>query len=211
MAEHPLTKPAPHSVIHPLIAVQLDGLRAQLPPALAEEIADGLNETYQTQLSRLGNPDVAARAAIAEFGDTRTITRAAWRQSTLRGRAVLLLATAPLVGTAWAASLLNQPQWTSSIPIPVRAVLGVTLLTVAIALLLATAVDQMSYRYRTRTVHAASLLVLALDVAVCAATLSHGPTAVRVIQVAVVASLARGTSLALPMMTRLLRAGAAGN
>jgi hypothetical protein len=44
-------------------------LSAQLPASIAEELADGLAETYRSYLDQGLAPDAAAGAAVAEFGE----------------------------------------------------------------------------------------------------------------------------------------------
>lgn len=57
---------------HHLIDAQLTVLATRLPAQAVEELADGLLEAYEARLAD-ADPDVAARAAIAEFGDADTI------------------------------------------------------------------------------------------------------------------------------------------
>ena len=56
-----------------LIGGYLAALAVNLPGRIVEELADGLDETYRGYLGRGLAPDVAARAAVAEFGEPRII------------------------------------------------------------------------------------------------------------------------------------------
>ena len=101
---------------HPLITSQLQTLASRLPPPLFAEIADGLQETYQAQLIRQPDPHRAAQAAVAQFGDADTITRALCHQAPWRRHAAALLVTGPLLGTIWATTLITQQAWLWSLP-----------------------------------------------------------------------------------------------
>ena len=59
-----------------LISTYLAELSAQLPARVVEELADGLDETRQHYLDQGLNPDAAASAALAEFGEPDVITAA---------------------------------------------------------------------------------------------------------------------------------------
>lgn len=189
---------------HPLIAAQLHSFHALLPGELAEELADGLHDTYQAQLDRVGDPDAAAHAAIIEFGDARAVTRAAWRESTLRRRAVLLLASGPALGAIWAAALLGQHAWAWQLPVAARAVVGTTLILIVTMLLLTIRTERVPYLARRRTVRTIGVLVAVLDLCACAATLTYGSTQSHVVQLALAASLLRSTALATPTLRCLV-------
>ena len=59
-----------------LIDDYLAALSADLPGRIVEELADGLDETYHRHLGQRDDPDAAARAAVAEFGEPRVIVAA---------------------------------------------------------------------------------------------------------------------------------------
>ncbi|MEV0819955.1 hypothetical protein [Nonomuraea rubra] len=122
---------------HELIAAQIAVLARRLPAPAVEELSDGLEETYEAHLAELGDPDAAARAALAAFGDAETIAAAFVRASPWRRTARALLATGPLMAVIWAATLIAGQAWTWPIPWPVKLAFGVTL--TAVAALLATA------------------------------------------------------------------------
>jgi hypothetical protein len=52
-----------------LISSYLSGLRRPLPASLADEVSDGLIESYQQHLASGQGADAAARAAVSETGD----------------------------------------------------------------------------------------------------------------------------------------------
>lgn len=130
---------------HDLIDSQLRVLARRLPAPFVEELADGLTETYQAQLQRLGDPGAAAREAIAEFGDADTICAAFVRQAPSRAAARVLLATGPMVGVVWAIALVSAQAWTWPMPSAAPLSVGATLVLVVAALALTQTV---SYHYR---------------------------------------------------------------
>ncbi|NAS21028.1 hypothetical protein GT755_04920 [Herbidospora sp. NEAU-GS84] len=107
---------------HDLIDSQLRVLARRLPGPVVEELADGLTETYQAQLQRLGDPQAAALEAVAEFGDADSICAAFVRQAPSRAAGRALPATGPIVGAMWAIALVNAQAWTW--PMPSTAALG---------------------------------------------------------------------------------------
>ena len=119
---------------HPLITSQLQTLASRLPPPLFAEIADGLQETYQAQLIRQPDPRRAALAAVAQFGDADTITRALCHQAPWRRHAAALLVTGPLLGTIWATTLITQQAWLWSLPWIARGLFAAALLLVVVLL-----------------------------------------------------------------------------
>ncbi|MEO3862054.1 hypothetical protein [Acrocarpospora sp. B8E8] len=138
---------------HDLIESQLRVLARRLPAPIVEELADGLTETYQAQLERLGDPHAAARAAVAEFGDADTISAAFVRDAPVRAAARVLLATGPVVGTVWASALVSAQVWTWRVPTAVPLSVGAALVMVVAALALAQAV---SHHYKAVRLAAAS-------------------------------------------------------
>ena len=65
----------------PLIDGYVAGLHRRLPPAIAEETAGGLIETYEHHLAAGAGEQEAARAALAEFGDLATVAGEFTRQA----------------------------------------------------------------------------------------------------------------------------------
>src|SRR5215467_5331518 len=59
-----------------LISSYLDVLAAELPASIVEELADGLTETHRSYLRQGLAPDLAARSAVAEFGEPELIVPA---------------------------------------------------------------------------------------------------------------------------------------
>jgi len=56
-----------------VIADYLAALSAQLPAPIVEELADGLDQTLQRYLNLGLDPDAAAGAVLAEFGEPQVI------------------------------------------------------------------------------------------------------------------------------------------
>jgi hypothetical protein len=137
---------------HELIERHLQALARRLPRPVVEELADGLLASYEDQLERLGDPEAAAKAALADFGDADMITVAFVRVSPGRATAIRLLIIGPIVGLSWGAAFITGQGWAWSIPLPSRLAFGVTL-GLAV-LMLITAVRE---RYYYRTVRLAAL------------------------------------------------------
>jgi hypothetical protein len=78
-----------------LISDYLRELSAQLPGQVVEELADGLNDTCEHYLNDGLDPDAAASAALAEFGDPQVIIAAFTRLSSPQRAARRLLLTGP--------------------------------------------------------------------------------------------------------------------
>jgi hypothetical protein len=147
-----------------LIADYLSQLAARLPGPIVDELADGLHETYLAHRRAGRTPDEAAQHAVAEFGAPATITAAFLAASPARRAARALLLTGPLVGGAWATALLTLHAWDWPVPAWARAGFAAVLLT-GVAMVAVAAFGQ-CYRRAARNAAAASLAVLALDVAV---------------------------------------------
>jgi len=79
-----------------VIGAYLAVLAAELPAPIAEELADGLADTYQSYLRQGLAPDQAAKSAVAEFGDPHVIAAAFARVNPARRGARRLLLTGPL-------------------------------------------------------------------------------------------------------------------
>ncbi|SIM56828.1 permease prefix domain 1-containing protein [Micromonospora cremea] len=174
---------------HQLIDAHLGVLARRLPSGTVDELADGLTETWRHHLAAGLPPADAARAAIAEFGTVDQITDAFVVHSPSRRTARMLLATGPLVGASWGATLVAAHAWSWPVPAPAAAVFGLTLLAV-VASLITAATSRRSYR-RARLGDAGGLGLVALDVAMVAAVLLVAPTLVWPMLVAVPVSLAR--------------------
>jgi hypothetical protein len=128
-------------------------ISARLPGRIAEELADGLDDTYRSYLGRGLSPDAAARAAVAEFGEPETVVAAFTRSSPSRRLARQLLAIGPPVGGCWAAVLIASRAWSWPVPVLVRVLAGVAL--IAIIAMLATAAFAPRYLLARRTAAAA--------------------------------------------------------
>ncbi len=113
-----------------LITDYLTVLSAQLPAPVIEELADGLDQTQQHYVKQGLNPDAAAGAALAEFGEPQVVIAAFTRLSPARHAARRLLAAGPVVGGCWAAALITSRAWTWPVPGAGRLLFGVALITV---------------------------------------------------------------------------------
>jgi hypothetical protein len=184
-----------------LIEEYVAGLRRRLPARLAEEAADGLLETYERRLEREAGEELAAREAIAEFGDLELVVVEFTRQAPGRRTARVLLATGPVAGLCWAGALIAGRAWTWPVPGAVRFGFGAALLLAALALL-AAATSRRGYR-RTRLTALASPVILALDATAVAAVAAIAPGLTWPLGGAVAVSLARITFTArtLPWLT----------
>jgi len=140
---------------------------AQLPAAVADELADGLAETYDSYLRKGLGPVAAGRAAVAEFGEPAVVVAAFTRASPARRAARRLLMTGPVVGACWGAVLIAGRAWTWPVPIAARALLGMTLAGAVV--LLATAALLPRYRPARYAATAACAGLAAVDVAAVAA------------------------------------------
>jgi hypothetical protein len=174
---------------HQLIDEHLGRLAAQLPADAVDELADGLIEAWQHRLAAGLPPADAARAAIAEFGSADQITRAFVTQSPGRRTALALLATGPMVGLCWGASLVTARAWTWPVPTAAMVAFGLTLLAV-VAALVSAATSRGSYR-RTRLGAAGGAALVTLDAAMLATVLTVAPVLVWPMVVAIPASLVR--------------------
>jgi hypothetical protein len=97
------------------VAARLTG-PATARVAITDELRDGLLETLERQLARGRSHREATAAAIAEFGDPRTVAAAfAPELAAVQARrvALSLLVTGPLVGLAWIAAVAANalPPW----------------------------------------------------------------------------------------------------
>ena len=187
-----------------LISGYLDALAGQLPGPVVEELADGLEETYQRHL-RLGlAPGTAAQAAVAEFGEPELIAAEFARAHPARRAARRLLVTGPVVGSCWAVALISSRAWTW--PVPVAAVLVPALALVAVVVLLAFAARSIRYRPIGRAGAAGCIGTAALDTFMIIGVVAADPAARWAVAVAITASAVR-----LALNVRLVRLVLAGN
>jgi hypothetical protein len=113
-----------------LIQNYLATLSGQLPAPVVAELADGLEETRQHYLRQGLDPDAAAEAAVAEFGEPGVIVTAFIQASPARRAACTLLATGPVVGACWAVALITGRAWAWPVPDLGRVLIGLALLAV---------------------------------------------------------------------------------
>jgi hypothetical protein len=186
---------------HHLIDAYLAALARRLPADAVDELADGLEETFGRHLSSGLDPDRAARAAIAEFGDPDLVLGAFVRQAPGRRVARILLCLGPAVGACWAAALAESHAWTWPVAVPLRLGFGVTLLAVVTALVFA-ATGLSGYR-RTRLTAFAGLGLITLDGAMLATVLLIAPPFAWPMALCIPASLTR-IMLTMRVMPRLL-------
>jgi hypothetical protein len=175
---------------HPLIDAELAALAGELPERFVAELADGYAETYAAHRRSL-NPERAARATVAEFGDAATISAAFAAHAPGRRFARALLITGPPLGVSWAAALLTQPSLRSALDMPVRFVGAALLLTVVVTLLVTSTGRLRFQATRTASVSAAYAL-LPLDAAAVATVVALSAPAPATL-VAVALSLTRIT------------------
>jgi hypothetical protein len=150
-----------------LIRGYLAALADQLPASIAEELADGLTETYRFHRSRGLAPEAAAAAAVAEFGPAEEIAAGFTPVNPARRAARRLLGIGPAVGACWVAALLTSragrslTAWTA--PGPAWVIAGLTL--ASLVALLAVAARVRRYRLATATGVAGCFGYAALDAA----------------------------------------------
>lgn len=179
-----------------LISDYLAVLATELPAPIVEELADGLAETYRSYLMQDLAPDLAARAAVAEFGDPHVIVADFTLVNPARHGARRLLLTGPVVGGCWAVVLITSRAWAWPVPILARVTFGLVLLTV-IGLLAAAALGT-RYRHAVHAGIAGCLGVIALDTMMVASVTFAMPSITQVTAGAMLASSAR---IALSMQT----------
>lgn len=174
---------------HRLIDAAVAALARQLPADAVDELADGLTETYLRHLADGLQPDAAATAAVAEFGEPHLVIAAFVRQSPGRRAARALITSGPVVGGCWVVTLISGHAWGWPVPVPIRLTFGLMLLAVITALGLA-ATTRRSYR-RTRLAVAGGLGLLVVDTAVLAGVVLAPPAYTWPLTVATAASLIR--------------------
>jgi hypothetical protein len=156
-----------------LIADYLGVLSGQLPGQVAEELADGLEETRQRHLGMGLVPDAAAEAAVAEFGDPQLIVAEFTRAHPARRAARRLLGIGPVVGGCWAVALVTGRAWTWPVPVLVRIVPGLAL--AAVIVLLAVAAMSLRYRPAARAGTAGCIGIAGLDTAMITGVIVADP------------------------------------
>ncbi|MDP4510048.1 hypothetical protein [Nonomuraea turcica] len=159
---------------HELIAAQLAILAHRLPAQAVEELADGLQEAYEAHLATLGDPDAAARAAIAEFGDAEVITTAFVRDSPWRRTAMALLATGPIMALVWGLTLVSARMWTWPIVPPLRIAYGLAL-AATVFTLLSVVREKHAYRRAQAATPVAAVTLILLDAGMLAAAVASMP------------------------------------
>ena len=103
-----------------LIRDYLAALSAELPAPVVVELAGGLEQTHRHYLGQGLDPDAAARAAVAEFGEPQVVVAAFTSTSPARRAARKLLAIGPVVGACWGAALVINRAWAWPVPVGVR-------------------------------------------------------------------------------------------
>lgn len=174
---------------HQLIDQHLAELARRLPAQVVDELADGLQQTWQHHLTGGLPPVDAARAAIAEFGTTAQITAAFTACAPGRRTAQVLLVSGPVAGLCWGVSLIAGRAWTWPVPTAALIAFGMALFA-TVATLLAAATSRRSY-HRTRLGGLGGLGLLVLDAAMLTAVIFAAPGLVWPMAFAVPFSLAR--------------------
>jgi hypothetical protein len=171
-----------------LIQTYLAELARRLPAETVEELADGLEETFQHQLRRGLSPAEAAHAAIAEFGRPAQVTAAFAHQSSARRTAIALLATAPVFAGLWGTTLITAHVWNWKIP--PAAVVGFGAILLAVAATFAV-IARSSNPTTARLAGPASAAVILLDLAMMTAVVAAAPAVTWPMVLAIQASLIR--------------------
>ncbi|WP_433007964.1 hypothetical protein [Kribbella sp. CA-294648] len=171
-----------------LIDGYLAELARRLPVEAVEELADGLEETFQRQLRRGQSPTDAARSAIIEFGRPQLVAAAFARHSPGRRTAIALLVSAPAFAGLWGATLLTGHVWTWGIPVAVAAAFGAVLLAVAATL---GVVARSNNCATVRLAGPAALVLILLDLGMLMAVALAAPAMTWAMALAVPASLIR--------------------
>lgn len=174
-----------------VISSYLEALSKRLPAEIVDELADGLAETQQAYMRRGLDPDPAADAATAEFGEPDVIVACFTASNPARLIARRLLSIGPAVGACWTAALITSRawDWPALAVAPVLVLLGLTLI-VTIGLLAAAALSR-AYLLATRAGLAACATTTAIDVAVITGVIATAPAITPLTAVAIAASTAR--------------------
>jgi hypothetical protein len=174
-----------------LIKDYLAALSAQLPAPIVAELTDGLEQTYRHYLDQGLGPAAAAEAALAEFGGPQIVVAAFTGANPARRAARKLLATGPVVGACWGTALVLNRAWTWPVPLGVRVLLGMALITI-IGLLAAAAFGS-RYRSAGRAAAAGCAGIAALDATMLTAITLAVPAVIWPVIVAAMASAVRIT------------------
>lgn len=172
-----------------LIQDYLAALSAQLPAPVVEELADGLEETRQHHLRQGLAPALAARAALAEFGEPSVIIASFARVNPARLAACRLLRIGPAVGACWAVALLTGRAWRWPLPVAACILAGLALL--AVIGLLAVAALSTRYRPAARAGAAGCIGISLLDAAVITGVMLAAPSVTWAMVMATAASTGR--------------------
>jgi hypothetical protein len=172
-----------------LISDYLAALSAELPAPIVLELADGLEQTHRRYLGQGLDPEVAARAAVAEFGEPPVVVAAFTDASPARRAARRLLAIGPLVGACWGTALVINRAWVWPVPAGVRVLLGAALITV-LGLLAAAAFGR-RYRSAVRAAAAGCVGIAVLDATMAIAATLAVPAVIWPVIVAAAASAVR--------------------
>lgn len=176
-------------------------LLAELPALLAEEVTDGLSESYDKYRRQGLACVVAAEAAVAEFGDPGAVVEAFSRASPASRAARALIATGPAVGLCWAAVLIIERAWEWPLPFIVPVLLGI-LLAASIAALVTAALAR-RYRAVCHSGAAGCLGLAVLDASMIVAVIAAAPGIRWLVGLAVCASSIRLVVVARSTMCRL--------
>lgn len=187
---------------HTLIENYLAALAERLPVEAVEELADGLEETFQRNLDRSMSPDDAATAAIAEFGQPAQVVTAFARHAPGRRTAVRLLATGPIFAALWGTTLITAQAWTW--PIPLAAVVAYAAALLMVAGLLAGVATTNNPRTTSLAAPASATLIL-LDTGMLATVVIAAPAVTWPMTLAIPASLTRITLTARNLPQTLAR------
>jgi hypothetical protein len=169
-------------------------LRTELPRLLADEVSDGLAEAYDKYLLDGLDTDAAARAAVAEFGDPRSVVAAFSRASPASRAARALVVSGPVVGLCWAAALITGRAWNWPVPVIIPVLLG-SLLAASVAALV-TAARARRYRAVCRSGAAGCLGLAVLDTSMIVVVIAAAPGIRWLAGLAICASAIRLISLA---------------
>jgi hypothetical protein len=177
-----------------LIKNYRDALAGELPQRIAEEVADGLAETREKYLHQGLSLEEADLAAVAEFGDPRTLIEAFSHANPVRAAARRLTLTGPVVGLCWGALLIADRAWNWDVPPIVPVLVGLTLATVVLSLV--TATFARSYRLVLRCATTACVSLAVLDSAAISTVMITLPVVRWLAVVAACASASRLTYVA---------------
>ncbi|HEY5356297.1 MAG TPA: hypothetical protein VIJ82_01150 [Streptosporangiaceae bacterium] len=184
-----------------LIRDYQSSLSAQLPASIVDELADGLSETYRSYRRQGLAPDIAAQAAVEEFGEPQVIVDEFARVHPARRTARKLLVTGPAVGACWAATLITSQAWALPVPLSVRILLGLAVIA-TIGLLAASAVGT-TYRLTARAGIAGCAAIAVLDTAMITSMMFAIPS-ITWITIAAVAASAMRMTFSARTLTRLV-------